>query len=71
MLDFDNDRYWTSTKYENEEGVVRGRLLNENDCYRHWDDPDYDGRVCGFKDSMQTAKRAKIRLFVYLPTEGG
>jgi len=52
MLDFDNDRYWTSTKYENEEGVVRYRGLDKNDCDRDWNDTDDDDRVCGFKDSM-------------------
>jgi len=52
MLDFDNDRYWTSTKYENEEGVVRYRRLDGDYCYSYWNDTSYDYRVCGFKDSM-------------------
>ena len=52
MLDFDNDRYWTSTKYENEEGVVRYRTLYKTHCFRDWTTTHYNDRVCGFKDSM-------------------
>jgi hypothetical protein len=57
MLDFDNDRYWTATPYKDEKwkivsGVVRDRTLGENDCNRGWYYTSYDGRVCGFKDSM-------------------
>jgi len=52
MLGFDNDRYWTSTTYENKEGVARDRGLNESYRYRSCSDTNNDHRVCGFKDSM-------------------
>lgn len=57
MLGFDNNRYWTATKYKNEkweelEGVVRDRLLNKDGCHRGWDYTINNYRVCGFKDSM-------------------
>jgi len=52
MLGFDNDRYWTGTKYENQEGVARYRKLNKHYCNSYWDYTYYYRRVCGFKDSM-------------------
>ena len=52
-----NSRYWTATEYKNDkweklEGVFRGRGLGESGCGRDWSSTGYNGRVCGFKDSM-------------------
>ena len=45
-------RYWTGTKYENQEGVARVRLLIKDNLSSYWYYTNYTNRVCGFKDSM-------------------
>ena len=52
MLGCDYARYWTGTKYENQKGLARNRVLGKDGVDRSWNDTNDNYRVCGFKDSM-------------------